>query len=98
MELGNNEISIAKNEVNLQNEESNLIRDLIREINQIIENSKSYSDEKLCDDEQLCDNQQLRDNDQVCNSDEILDVNNEQILVIDRFEEDFAVCENRITR
>ena len=92
MELGNNEISIAKNEVNLQNEESNLIRDLIREINQIIENSKSYSDE------QLCDNQQLRDNDQVCNSDEILDVNNEQILVIDRFEEDFAVCENRITR
>ena len=92
MELGNNEISIAKNEVNLQNEESNLIRDLIREINQIIENSKSYSDEQLCDDEQL------RDNDQVCNSDEILDVNNEQILVIDRFEEDFAVCENRITR
>lgn len=92
MELGNNEISIAKNEVNLQNEESNLIRDLIREINQIIENSKSHSDE------QLCDNQQLRDNDQVCNSDELLDVNNEQILVIDRFEEDFAVCENRITR
>lgn len=24
--------------------------------------------------------------------------NNEQILVIDRFEENFAVCENRITR
>lgn len=51
---------------NLANDEKDLIQELIRQINQIIENSK------------------LR--------------NTERILVIDRFEENLAVCEDRVTR
>lgn len=63
MEIESNEN--LKNE-NLANDEKNLIQELIRQINQIIENSK------------------IRDT--------------ERILVIDRFEENLAVCEDRVTR